>query len=180
VALVLGVPSAEILRSAVRHGVFHRDDLEGAWIVENRAGLDDFFPNDPGPWDEVYFEKWEGAGSIRIGKKRVQFEATIDEAVHTMTLAKRDVLSVEATNEVRQEFPEITKPPAGEPLGLGPEFAGDVASGFNDSSLCVKADVVRDQSQRGLSNLDAQRPPTEAYASKRFVSSSASKRPRWT
>ena len=88
VALVLGVPSAEILRSAVRHGVFHRDDLEGAWIVENRAGLDDLFPSDPGPWDEVYFEKWEGAGSIRIGKKRVHFEATIDERVHTMTLAK--------------------------------------------------------------------------------------------
>jgi hypothetical protein len=89
VALVLGVPSAEILRSAIRHGVFHRDDLEGAWIVERRSGLDDFFPSEPGPWDEVYFEK-EGAGSIRIGKKRVRFEATIDGAGRTLTLAKWD------------------------------------------------------------------------------------------
>ena len=62
VALVLGVPASEILRDAVRHGVFHRDLLEGAWTVESRAGLDDFFPGDPGPWDEVYFEK-ERAGS---------------------------------------------------------------------------------------------------------------------
>ena len=70
-----------------RHGVFHRDDLEGAWTVEGRSGLDDFFPGEPGPWDEVYFEK-EAAGSIRIGKKRVRFDAAIDEAAHTMTLAR--------------------------------------------------------------------------------------------
>ena len=87
VALVLGVPASEILRDAVRHGVFHRDLLEGAWTVESRAGLDDFFPGDPGPWDEVYFEK-ERAGSIRIGTKRIRFEAAVNEAAHTLTLAK--------------------------------------------------------------------------------------------
>ena len=40
IALVLVLPIADIVHKAVQRGVFHTDRLEGAWLVERRAGFD--------------------------------------------------------------------------------------------------------------------------------------------
>jgi len=89
IALVLGLPAAEILHDAARYGVFHRDALEGAWSVDRSAGLDDLLPETPGPWERVYFEKGD-FGFVRVGKKRVRFDVAVDEPRHTLRLSSFD------------------------------------------------------------------------------------------
>jgi hypothetical protein len=86
VALVLGLPAAEILHDAARYGVFHADPLEGAWSVDRSAGLDDLLAETPGPWERIYFEKGD-FGLVRVGKKRVRFDVTVDEPRHVLSLS---------------------------------------------------------------------------------------------
>jgi hypothetical protein len=86
VALVLALPTAEILRDAVRYGVFHRGVLEGMWNVDGSDGLDGLLPETPGPWERIYFEKGD-VGFVRVGKKRVPFRAAVVEPGHMLRLS---------------------------------------------------------------------------------------------
>ena len=75
------------LVQAVHHGVFRRDLLEGVWRVDQRSGLDDLLPDAPGSWDAVYFEKGR-VGFVRVGKRRVRFEMSVDEPAHTSFISR--------------------------------------------------------------------------------------------
>jgi uncharacterized membrane protein YphA (DoxX/SURF4 family) len=89
VALVLGLPAAEILHDAARYGVFHVDALEGAWSVDRSAGLDDLLVETPGAWERIYFEKGD-FGFVRVGKKRVRFDVAVGEPGHALRLSSFD------------------------------------------------------------------------------------------
>jgi uncharacterized membrane protein YphA (DoxX/SURF4 family) len=84
--LVVGLPIADTLRDALRYRVFRLDPLEGAWRVDQRAGLDDLLPEAPGAWDKIYFEKGD-FGFVRVGHDRVKFATDVDETQHTLRLA---------------------------------------------------------------------------------------------
>jgi hypothetical protein len=85
-ALVLGLPTAEILHDATRYGVFHLGALEGLWNVDRSAGLDDLLPETPGPWARVYFEKGD-VGFVRVGRGRVPFRSEVDEPGRKLRLS---------------------------------------------------------------------------------------------
>lgn len=79
VAVVLGLPAAEIGHKAIQRRVFTRDRLEGIWRVDAREGLDDLLPTAPGPWDRLYFEKGD-YGFVRVGGQRLRFTFHADPA----------------------------------------------------------------------------------------------------
>ncbi len=84
IALVLVLPSADIIHKAAQRGLFHADVLEGAWSIEQRAGLDDLLSVE-GAWDKLYVEK--GAyGLLRVGDQRLRFRTDVDESARTLRL----------------------------------------------------------------------------------------------
>jgi hypothetical protein len=83
------LPTAEILHEGARYGLFRTNVLEGAWSVDRRAGLDDLLTETPGPWDRIYFEKGD-FGFIRLGGKRIRFDAQVDPAGGMLTLSGLD------------------------------------------------------------------------------------------
>jgi uncharacterized membrane protein YphA (DoxX/SURF4 family) len=89
IVLALALPTAEILHDAARYDVFHVDALEGVWRVDQRSGLDDLLPDAAGSWDGVYFEKGH-VGFVRVGKRRVRFEMSVDAPGHAMRLTAFD------------------------------------------------------------------------------------------
>jgi hypothetical protein len=84
IALIIVLPSADIVHKAFQRGIFRTDALEGAWRVERRAGLDGL-PVAKGTWEMVYFEKG-GYGFVRVDGQRVPFKTDITERAKTLRL----------------------------------------------------------------------------------------------
>lgn len=84
IALVLVLPSADIIHKAAQRGLFHSDPLEGAWTIEQRVGLDDLLSVE-GTWDKLYMEKGD-YGFLRLGEQRLRLRTDVDERARTLRL----------------------------------------------------------------------------------------------
>jgi hypothetical protein len=117
VVFVLVLPTAEIVREAMRHGVFHTDALEGVWTVEQQTGLERALPDAAGSWDRVYFEKGD-FGFVRAGQKRVRFDLRVNESARTLNLAPRGTTPVEGVFDLRDRRLRVAGEHDGTPFSL--------------------------------------------------------------
>jgi hypothetical protein len=62
IACSIVAPAVKTVREGMKHRVFEREPLEGAWSVEERSG------DAPERWDRLYFEK-DDRGFLRMGGK---------------------------------------------------------------------------------------------------------------
>lgn len=86
VAMVLGLPAADIVHEAVKHRLFTDEPLLGAWSVERQEGLEQLVSDASQPWTKIYFEKGD-YGFIRVGGKRVPFTFRFDEPGRQLRLS---------------------------------------------------------------------------------------------
>jgi hypothetical protein len=71
VSLTIATPIVKMLREGMKHRVFEREPLEGAWRVDERSGAV------PAGWDRLYFEK-DDVGFIRVGAKLIPFQKQVE------------------------------------------------------------------------------------------------------